>query len=106
MFATLSIIFWTIYYKILLKNVKTNCRYSFGYLLCSSCCIYVFFFIMREISCIFFLTIMKQMLLKHLTLPQDILLNIDNTYLAQKIYPNELQLNKANLSDTEAPFWS
>ena len=35
-------------------------------------------------------------------------LYIDNPYFAQKgshIYPTELQLNKANSSDTEAPFW-
>ena len=37
----------------------------------------------------------------------DDLLNIDNPYLEQKvcqIYPTELQLNKVNSSDTEAPF--
>ena len=37
----------------------------------------------------------------------DDLLNIENPYFAQKvsqIYPNELQLNKAKPSDTEAPF--
>ena len=37
----------------------------------------------------------------------DDLLNIDNPYLAQmvsQIYPTELQLNKANPSDTETPF--
>ena len=36
----------------------------------------------------------------------DDLLNIDNTYFDQmvdRIYPTELQLNRA--SDTEAPFW-
>ena len=35
------------------------------------------------------------------------LLNIDNTYfdgMVKQIYPSELQLNKANSSDTEAPF--
>ena len=35
------------------------------------------------------------------------LLNIDNPYFAEmvcQIYPTELQLNKANPSDTEAPF--
>ena len=35
------------------------------------------------------------------------LLNIDNPYFEQKvgqIYPTELQLNKANSSDTAAPF--
>ena len=39
----------------------------------------------------------------------DDLLNIDNPYFEQmvgQIYPNELQLNKANSSDTEAPFWT
>ena len=37
----------------------------------------------------------------------DNLLNIDNPYfegMVNKIYPPELQLNKANTSDTEAPF--
>ena len=37
----------------------------------------------------------------------DDLLNIDNPYFEQmvgQIYPIELQLNKANASDTEAPF--
>ena len=36
----------------------------------------------------------------------DELLNIDNPYFGQmvdQIYPTELQLNKANSSDTEAP---
>ena len=35
------------------------------------------------------------------------LLNIDNPYFKQvvgQIYPNELQLNKANISDTEVSF--
>ena len=37
----------------------------------------------------------------------DDLLNIDNSNFEQmvgQIYPTELQLNKANSSDTEAPF--
>ena len=37
----------------------------------------------------------------------DDLLNIDNPYFDQmvsQIYPTELQFNKANSSDTEAPF--
>ena len=37
----------------------------------------------------------------------DDLLNIDNPYfegMVYQIYPPELQLNKANISDTEAPF--
>ena len=37
----------------------------------------------------------------------DDLLNIDNPYfegMVNQIYPSELQLNKANFSDTEAPF--
>ena len=37
----------------------------------------------------------------------DDLLNFDNPYFEQmvgQIYPTELQLNKANSSDTEAPF--
>ena len=38
----------------------------------------------------------------------DDILNIDNSYFEQMvghIYPIELQLNKANYSDTEAPFF-
>ena len=38
----------------------------------------------------------------------DALLNIDNIYFNQmvdRIYPTELQLNRANSSDTETPFW-
>ena len=37
----------------------------------------------------------------------DDFLNIDNPYferMVNQIYPSELQLNKANISDTEAPF--
>ena len=37
----------------------------------------------------------------------DDFLNIDNPYFEQmvgQIYPTQLQLNKASLSDTEAPF--
>ena len=37
----------------------------------------------------------------------DDLLNIDNPYfegMVNQIYPPELQLNKANITDTEAPF--
>ena len=38
----------------------------------------------------------------------DNLLNIENPYfegMVNHIYPPELQFNKANTSDTEAPFW-
>ena len=39
---------------------------------------------------------------------RDDLLNIDNIYfnnqMVDRIYPTELQLNRANSSDTEAPF--
>ena len=36
------------------------------------------------------------------------LLNIDKIYIDQmvdRIYPKEVQLNRANSSDTQAPFW-
>ena len=39
----------------------------------------------------------------------DDLLNIDNPYFEQmvgQIYPTELKLYQANLSDTAAPFWT
>ena len=38
----------------------------------------------------------------------DDLVNIDNIYfdlMADRIYPTELQLNRANSSDTEVPFF-
>ena len=38
----------------------------------------------------------------------DDLLNTDNRYfegMVNQIYPSKLQLNKANTSDTDAPFW-
>ena len=63
---------------------------------------------MKEISS--FLVIIKPILLWHLiqTLRYlDDLLNIDTPYfegMVNQIYPPELQLNKANTSDTEAPF--
>ena len=65
---------------------------------------------MKEISWRLFLTLNKLKLLKHLNLHLDFLddlLNIDNPYfegMVNRIYPPELQLNKANTSDTEAPF--
>ena len=70
----------------------------------------MFLFVMRENLCCFFLTIIKQMLLKHLTLPDDIsmtcLSNIDNSYFEQMVsqsFPLNLSY-KANSSGTEAPF--
>ena len=65
---------------------------------------------MRETLCCLCQTIIKLILLKLLTQPPyilDDLLNTDNPYFEQmvgQIYPTELQLNKANSSDTEAPF--
>ena len=68
-----------------------------------------FCFVMRETLCCLCQTIIKLILLKLLTAPSDIddLLNIDNPYFERmvgQIYPTELQLNKANSSDTEDPF--
>ena len=45
--------------------------------------------------------------MKHLNQHLDNLLNIDNPYfegMVNRIYPPELQLKKANTSDTESPF--
>ena len=68
-----------------------------------------FCFVVRETLCCLCQTIIKLILLKLLTQPPDIwddLLNIDNPFeqMVGQIYPTELQLNKANSSDTEAPF--
>ena len=65
---------------------------------------------MKEISWRLFLMLSKMKLLKHLKQHLDIwttVLNIDNPYfegIVNRIYPPELQLNKVNTSDTEAPF--
>ena len=68
-----------------------------------------FSFVIRETLCCLCQTIIKLIIeafnstSRHL----DDLLNIDNAYFEQMvglIYPNEHQLNKANSSDTEAPF--
>ena len=65
---------------------------------------------MRENSCCLCQTIIKLILLKLLNSTSrylDDLLNIDNPYFEQmvgQIFPTELQLNKTNSSDTEAPF--
>ena len=65
--------------------------------------------VMRETLCCLCQTIIKLILSKLLTQPPDLdgLPNIDNPYFEQmvdQIYSTELQLNKANSSDTEAPF--
>ena len=59
---------------------------------------------MRETSCFPFQRITNLMLLK-LSGYLDDLLNIDNDFfdsMVNRIYPSELQLNKANVLDTEA----
>ena len=63
---------------------------------------------MKEISWRLFLTLSKLKLLKHLNTSRylDDLLDIDKPYfegMVNRIYLPELQLNKANTSDTEAP---
>ena len=66
----------------------------------------LFCFVMRETSCCLCQTIIKLILLKLLSPPPHIY--VDNPYFEQmvgQIYPTELQLNKANSSDTEAPFF-
>ena len=66
---------------------------------------------MRETLCCLCQTIIKLILLKLFNSTSrylDDLLNIDIPYFEQmigQIYPTELQLNKANSSDTEAPFF-
>ena len=66
---------------------------------------------MRETSCCLCQTIIKLILVKlkfnSTSRYLDDLLNIVNPYFEQmvgQVYPTELQLNKANSSDTEAPF--
>ena len=66
-----------------------------------------FTFAIKEILWPLFLIIKKLKLFKHLTLHLDDLLNIDKPYfegMVGRIYSPELQLNKLNASDNEAPF--
>ena len=68
-----------------------------------------FFFVMREISWSLSLVKIRLTLLRLTIQPRylDDLLNIDNIYFDQmvdRINPTELQLNRANSSDTETPF--
>ena len=66
----------------------------------------LFYFAMKEISWRLFLTLNIEAF-KSTSRYLDDLLNIDNPYfegMVNRIYPPELQLNKANTSDTEAPF--
>ena len=66
---------------------------------------------MRETLCCLCQTKIKLILLKLFNSTSrylDDFLNIDNPYFEQmvgQIYPTELQLNKANSSDTGAPFF-
>ena len=76
--------------------------------LCSLQPIY-FYFAIEEISSCLFLGKKDAEVIEALNSTSrclDDLLHIDNTYtgMVNQIYPSELQLNKANSSDTEAPF--
>ena len=91
-------IFWIIYLLDLELNFIGKLlvfRWELIVLLLLQIC---FFFVMRDIIEAFNSTS------RYL----DDLLNIDNIYFDQmvdRIYPTELQLNRANSSDTEAPFF-
>ena len=66
----------------------------------------LFRFVIRDTSSCLFLTIIKLMLFNSTSRYVDDLLDFGNPYFEQmegKRYPTELQLNKANPFDTEAP---
>ena len=73
---------------------------------CASLVADLFFFVMRKtVCCLCLKTIIEAF--NSTSRYLDDLLNIDNPYFEQmvgQIYPTELQLNKANSSDTEALF--
>ena len=86
----------------------TNCRYSNGYYLCTSLTQICLFCYERDFT--FSLSDNNQTdiieAFNSTSRYLDDLLNIDNPYFEQmvdQINPTELQLNKANSSDTEAP---
>ena len=83
--------------------------YSYGYLLFPSCCRFVLFMLggrlMLSLSDKNQASVIEAFNFTSRYL--DDLLNIDHPYFQQmvsQIYPAELQLNKANSSDTGAPF--
>ena len=102
-------IFWIIFLLDLELNFKGKLlvfRWELIVLLFLQIC---FFFVMREISWSLSHVKIRLTLLRFSIQPRylDDLLNIDNIYFYQmvdRIYPTELQLNRVNSSDTEAPF--
>ena len=75
----------------------------------TNCAPLCFYFVMKEMSCLLFLMIIKPISLRHLTRPLDIkTIFLILTILILKEWStkfiHELKLNKANTSDTEAPF--
>ena len=107
----LSIIFRTIYLYELAKNCIENCSFPIG----TNCAPLVadLFLFCYERDFMFSLSNNYQAdvveAFNSTSRYLDDFLNIDNRYFAQmvsQIYPTELQLNKANPSDTESPFWT
>ena len=79
----------------------TNCAPLVADLFCS---------VMRQTSCCLFQMIQPKVIEAFNSTFQylDGLMSIDNTFfdsIVNHIYPSELQLNKANVSDTEASFF-
>ena len=73
----------------------TNCRYSYGYLLCSSCCRFVFIFYERDFMLSLSDNYQSDVVEAFNSTSRyiDDLLNIDYPYFAQmvsQIYPTEL----------------
>ena len=73
--------------------------------MCSACSWFVFIFLWKSFHDVKQAEIIEAF--KSTSRYLDELLNIDNSYfegMVNRIYPPELQLNKSNTSDTEAPF--
>ena len=91
-----------LYRQIVGIPMGTNCSPLVADLFCS---------VMRETSCCPFQSITNLVLFEAFNSTSrylDDLLNIDNNFfdiMVSRIYSSELQLNKANVSDAEAPFW-
>ena len=77
--------------------------------MCSSCCRFVFILLGERLHVVLSGNNQADAVeaFNSTSIYLDDLLYIDNLYFEQivsQIYPTELQLNKANSSDTEAPF--
>ena len=109
MYVTPYCIFWIIFTSNLVISYTDKVGYSDCYKLCSSCSRFVLFCYERDFMTSLSDDIQADIIEAFNSTSRYLdLLNIDIPYfegMVNQIYPPELQFNKANTSDTEAPFF-